>query len=229
VHLFCRRYSVPATPVVGSRFFPGAIDNYPRMPDDLRWLHAFRYFDAGSTPTTDAIERAVAFPQFHLHLGAPWTMVAERDGQVETVINGVTYRFDHVIAGTGYTGDLAARPELRDFASQILLWGDRYQPPADLRNEALAAYPYLGPGHELMEKTPGAAPLLRHLHVQNPAGFLSFGLPIGDVPSMRREIPVIVERISADLFDAEFDALRTRTLRDMPPAFPDTLYRAAVR
>ena len=42
--------------------------------------------------------------------------------------------------------------------------------------------------------------MLQHIHVQNPAGFVSFGLPIGDVPSMKRDIPVIVGRISADLF-----------------------------
>ena len=84
--------------------------------------------------------------------------------------------------------------ELRDFAGDILLWRDRYAPPADERDEVLGAHPYLGAGHELLERTPGAAPLLRHIHVQNPAGFVSFGLPIGDVPSMKRDIPAIVAK-----------------------------------
>ena len=179
---------------------PGPTTTTTRCPDADRWHQAIRYFGAGSTPTTDAIERAVRFPNFHLHLSSPWTNAAERDGQVETEIAGKTYRVDFIIAGTGYGADLAARPELRDFGGQILRWGDRYTPPAAERDEMLAAYPYLGAGHELMEKTPGAAPLLRHIHVQNPAGFLSFGLPIGDVPSMKRDIPVIVGRVSADFF-----------------------------
>ena len=86
VHLFCRREAVAATPVIGARFFPGAIDNFPQLPDATRWLHAVRFFRAGSMPTTDAIERAVKFPNFHLHLGAPWTNAVERAGQAETTI-----------------------------------------------------------------------------------------------------------------------------------------------
>ena len=229
VHLFCRRAAVAATPVIGARFFAGAIDNYHQLSDADRWLHAVRFFRAGSMPTTDAIERAVKFPNFHLHLAAPWTDAVERDGHAVTTIHGTTYRLDHVIAGTGYSADLAARPELRDFDGQILRWRDRYTPPADEQDEMLAAYPYLGAGHEFMEKTPGSAPLLRHIHVQNPSGFVSFGLPIGDVPCMKRDIPVITGRISADLFNGSLDVLRPRMVSDVPPGFTDAIYRSAVR
>jgi hypothetical protein len=171
----------------------------------------------------------VKFPNFHLHLSAPWSDAAERDGQIETAINGTTYRLDYVIAGTGYTGDLAARPELRDFDGLIMRWRDRYTPPPDEHDELLGAYPYLGAGHELIEKTPGTAPLLRHIHVQNPSGFVSLGLPIGDIPCMKREIPAVAARIGADLFDADLDALRVRMVGDVPPAFTEEIYRAAVR
>jgi hypothetical protein len=93
----------------------------------------------------------------------------------------------------------------------------------------LAAYPYLGAGHELIEKTPGTASLLMHIHVQNPSGFVSFGLPTGDIPCMKRDIPVITSRISADLFEADLTPLRQRMDSDVPPAFTDELYRSAVR
>jgi cation diffusion facilitator CzcD-associated flavoprotein CzcO len=229
VHLFARRDHVAATPVVRARGFAGAYDNYHALPDADRWHQAIRYFGAGSTPTTDAIERAVRFPNFQLHLSSPWTNAAERNGQVEAEVAGKNYRLDFVIAGTGYGADLAARPELRDFHGQILRWGDRYTPPAAERDEMLAAYPYLGAGHELMEKTPGASPLLRNIHVQNPAGFLSFGLPIGDVPSMKRDIPVIVGRVSADFFRDDLDLLRPRMVGAVPPDFTEDLYKSAVR
>ena len=228
VHLFARRDTVAAIPITRSRGFPGAYDNYHQLPDADRWHQAIRFFGAGSTPTTDAIERTVRFPNFHLHLSAPWTNASER-GQIETTINGTTYRLDFVIAGTGYSGDLASRPELSDFGGQILLWRDRYAPPHTEQDDRLGCYPYLGAGHELLEKVAGAAPLLKHVHVQNPAGFLSFGLPIGDVPSMKRDIPVIVSRISADLFLADLDALRSRMTGDVAPDFTDELYRSAVR
>lgn len=118
VHLFARRDTVAAIPITRSRGFPGAYDNYHQLPEADRWHQAIRFFGAGSTPTTDAIERTVRFPNFHLHLSAPWTNASER-GQIETTINGTTYRLDFVIAGTGYSGDLASRPELSDFGGQI--------------------------------------------------------------------------------------------------------------
>ena len=229
VHLFARRDSIAATPVTRSRGFSGAYDNYYLLPDADRWHQAIRFYRHGSTPTTDAIERTVKHTHFHLHLSAPWTNAAMAGHQVETVINGKAYQFDFVIAGTGYSPAIAERPELRDFSGQILLWRDRYTPSPEERDDQLALHPYLGAGHEFLEKTPGTAPMLRHVHVQNPSGFLSFGLPIGDVPSMKRDIPVIVSRISADLFTADLEMLRVRMTGAVRPDFTEELYRAAVR
>jgi cation diffusion facilitator CzcD-associated flavoprotein CzcO len=229
VHLFARRDTIASIPITRSRAFPGAYDNYYELPDADRWHQAIRFFRFGSTPTTDAIERTVKFPNFHLHLSAPWTNATQRNDKIETTINGATYRMDFVIAGTGYSPDLAWRPELADFAGQILLWRDHYIPSQDERDEMLGCYPYLGAGHELLEKTQGESPLLADIHVQNPAGFLSFGLPIGDIPSMKRDIPVIVGRISADLFRDDLDTLRHRMIGEVPPDFTNELYRSAVR
>ena len=229
VHLFARRDTIASIPITRSRGFPGAYDNYYQLPDADRWHQAKRYFGFGSTPTTDAIERAVKHANFHLHLSAPWTNAAQREGKIQTTINGVTYHMDFVIAGTGYSPDLASRSELADLADQILLWRDRYVPPSVEQDDMLGRYPYLGAGHEFLERTSNASPLLKHIHVQNPAGFLSFGLPIGDVPSMKRDIPVIVSRISADLFQDDLNTLRHRMTSAVPPDFTPDLYHSAVR
>lgn len=228
VHLFARRDAIAATPVIRARGFVGAYDNYHQLPDADRWHQARRFFGAGSTPTVDAVERAVKHANFHLHLSSLWTNAAANNG-VETTINGTVYRMDFVIAGTGYSPDIASRPEFGDMGRQILRWCDKYAPPPEEEDEFLGLHPYLGAGHELLEKTPGAAPLLGDIHVQNPSGFMSFGLPIGDVPSMKRDIPVIVGRISSDLMRADLDILRTRMTSEVPPDFTDALWRAAVR
>jgi FAD-dependent urate hydroxylase len=228
VHLFARRDTIAAIPITRSRGFPGAYDNFHDLPDADRWHQALRFRRAGSTPTTDAIERTVKFANFHLHLSAPWSNATAGNG-VETTIGGATYHFDFVIAGTGYSGNIAAQPELHDFGSQILLWRDRYAPTPAEQDDVLANHPYLGAGHELLEKTQGSAPFLRNIHIQNPSGFVSFGLPIGDVPSMKRDIPVIVGRISGDLFRADIDTLRQRMTGDVAADFTDALYRSAVR
>ena len=227
VHLFARRTEIAATPITRSRGYPGAYDNYHQLPDAVRWHQAIRFRRAGSTPTTDAIQRAVAFPNFHLHLGAPWHDVRVEDGQVAAA--GAADRFDFVIAGTGYQVDLGARPELVDIAPHVLLWRDRFTPPPGEEDSEFGAHPYLGSGHEYLEKTVGTAPFLRDIHVQNPAGFVSFGLPIGDVPSMKRDVPTIVARISADLFAADLPAHQRRMTGPVPPDFSETLYAAAIR
>lgn len=229
VDLFARRETIAAIPITRSRGYPGAYDNYHDLPDGVRWHQAIRFRRAGSTPTVDAIERTVRFPQFRLHLGAPWESAREEGDGLIARVRGVEHRFDFVIAGTGYFVDPSARPELADFASQILLWRDRYAPPSDEADAWLGAHPYLGAGHEYLEKTPGRAPFLRDIHVQNPAGFVSFGLPIGDVPSMKRDIPAVTARISRDLFLADLPLHEQRMRGDVRPDFPPALYEAAVQ
>jgi FAD-dependent urate hydroxylase len=228
VHLFARRPTIAAVPITRSRGYPGAYDNYHVLPDATRWEQALRFRRYGSTPTTDAIARTVAFANFHLHLGAPWDAVRVEGDRIVAQMDGAEFRCDFAIAGTGYHADLAGRPELAAFDGQVLLWRDRYTPPADAADDYLGAHPYLGAGHEYLEKVPGTAPHLRDIHVQNPAGFVSFGVPTGDIPCMKRDIPTIVASISRDLFFADFDQHARRMTGDVAPDFTEAAYASAV-
>lgn len=227
VDLFARRASLAATPISRVRGYPGAYDNYFELPDRIRWHQAIRFRRAGSTAPADAIERVLRFGNFRLHLAAPWLAAREEGGEIVADTGGGTIRCDLVIAGTGYFVDPPARPELADFAHEILLWRDRYRPPPGEEDDYLAAHPYLGAGHEYLEKTPGAAPHLADIHVHNPAGFVSFGWPEGDVPSMKRGVATIVARISRDLFLADLDRHEIRLTATVLPDFGESLYAAA--
>ncbi|MBV9824851.1 MAG: NAD(P)/FAD-dependent oxidoreductase [Alphaproteobacteria bacterium] len=224
VHLFARRATLAATPISRVRGYPGAYDNYHDLPDTMRWHQAIRYRRAGSTAPTDAIERVMRFDNFHLHLGTPWPVTGMDADEIVAEMGGETLRFDFAIAGTGYFVDPQARSELADFAGEILLWRDRFTPPPDETDAYLGAHPYLGAGQEYLEKAPGAAPFLRDIHVHNPAGFVSGGWPIGDVPSMKRGIPTVVGRISRDLFLADLATHQRRLTADVPPDFTEELY-----
>ena len=79
-----------------------------------------------------------------------------------------------------------------------------------------------------LRKYPGAASYLRDIHVQNPAGFVSFGLPIGDIPSMKRDIPTVVARISSDLLLADIQDHERRITGDVAPDFSEEIYARAV-
>jgi FAD-dependent urate hydroxylase len=228
VDLFARRPALASLPVGRVRGYPGAYDNFPELPDQVRWHQAIRFRRAGSTPPADAIERVLKFPNFRLHLAAPWLAAREEGGRIVARTADGEFDFDFAIAGTGYFVDPGIRPELADFADRILLWRDRYTPPPGEEDDYLGAHPYLGAAHEYLEKIPGAAPYLNDIHVQNPAGFVSFGVPVGDVPSMKRGLPAVVARISHDLFFADFAAHQQRLAGDVTPEFPDSLYAAAV-
>jgi cation diffusion facilitator CzcD-associated flavoprotein CzcO len=224
VHLFARRPEIAATPINRVRGYPGAYDNYPDLPDAVRWHQAIRFRRAGSTPPADAIERISRFANFHLHLASPWLSAREEAGRIVAQTENGEFRFDFAIAGTGFFVDPGSRPELADFADKILLWRDRFTPPADEEDDYLAAHPYLGVAHEYLEKAPGTAPYLKDIHVQNPAGFVSFGVPVGDVPSMKRGLPAVVARISRDLFLADLDSHAHRMTGDVAPDFGPELY-----
>jgi cation diffusion facilitator CzcD-associated flavoprotein CzcO len=138
------------------------------------------------------------------------------------------FTFDFVIAGTGFVVDATLRPELTDFADAILLWRDRFVPPPAEQDAGLGNYPYLGTGHEYLEKAPGQAPFLKNIHVFNPAAFVSFGLPVGDVPSFKRDITGVVARISRDLFLADLAAHELRINGRIEPDFDCELYASAI-
>ncbi|MEX3845694.1 NAD(P)-binding domain-containing protein [Paraburkholderia sp. BR10882] len=224
VHLFVRRALLPSLPVTRARAYPGAYDNYPALPDALRWRLALRFRRAGSTPPADAVSRATRFPNFHLHLDAVWQRATVEGTRVAARVNDATFAFDFAIAGTGYAVDLHARPELADLADHVLLWRDHYTPAPHEQDEALGAHPYLGAALEYLEKTPGTAPFLRNVHVFNPAAFVSRGLPVGDVPSMKRDIPAVIRRISEDLFLDDIEAHEARMSAVVAADFEPSLY-----
>jgi cation diffusion facilitator CzcD-associated flavoprotein CzcO len=228
VHLFARRDGLASLPVIRIRGYPGAYDNYASLPDAVRWQQAIRFRHAGSTPPPDAIARAVKFQNFHLHLASPWNSAKPVGSRLVAGTLQGEFAFDFVIAGTGYSVDLAAQPELRDFADEILFWRDRFTPPEHEQDETLARYPYLGSGHEYLEKHPGRAPHLKDIHVFNPAAFVSFGLPVGDIPSFKRDIPAVAARISRDLFLADLASHEQRINGSIAKDFTNDLYASAV-
>ncbi|PLP99350.1 FAD-dependent oxidoreductase [Cupriavidus pauculus] len=228
VSLFSRRDHIAARAVAKPRMYSGFFENYASLSDAQRWQHAVRYRRAGSTPPADAVKRATAHANFRLHLSSPWQAATLRDGAVDAHVAGRTFAFDFVIAGTGYTTDPADRAELASIAPLIARWRDRYEPLPGERDDALGVSPYLGAGLEYTEKHRGAAPWLGAIHVFNPAGYASTGVPLGDIPSMRRDIPRIVSRVSQDLFVADLELHQARALADVAPDFGSELYDHAV-
>lgn len=179
--------------------------HFYHLPDALRWRIVSRGRARGVVPE-ESINRAEAHKTFVLHLGAGWDNVTAEGDTVAVLSNGKRHEFDLVIAATGYSVDLASRPELKAAAPLTALWSDRYTPPLSEADPIRARFPYLGPGLELSERIPGTAPWLGDIHVFNFAAILSHGFHVGDISSTSVCVPRLVRAIAKDLFLSDVPA-----------------------
>jgi cation diffusion facilitator CzcD-associated flavoprotein CzcO len=239
VHLFSRRDYIDyqGTPAGASRPAPQPVDRgYANwlelayeLPDEVRW----RNFLAGdrrvASVPLDSLERAVAFKNFHIHLSTSLGDVAMAgNGKVTAKAGRRTLRFDHLVAGTGYRIDLAAQPELAQIHEHVALWRDRYEPEGGEESAAGGNHPYLGAGFELLPRAPTGAEYLRNVHCFNLAAALSFGIPVGDVPSMV-DHPRLATAIARDLYSESVDVAAHERFIELPQVAPDSSpYRPAV-
>jgi cation diffusion facilitator CzcD-associated flavoprotein CzcO len=218
VHLFCRGDDLAKVAREWPLGYPGAGNNFSALPDADRWLLGRVLRARAPGPMPETVKRATCFSNFYLHLGSRLERATERPNGCRLTVNGNTlpFDFDFVIAGTGYTIDPLSQPLLSTLAAHIAIWGDRYSPPDDMRNEAGSRYPYLGADYEFVEREPGAAPWLGNVHCFNFAAIMSFGRTVGDIASLQSGVPRLVAAISRDLFLAERDHHMTR-LTAPPP------------
>ncbi|MBI3196506.1 MAG: hypothetical protein HYZ40_03130 [Rhodospirillales bacterium] len=157
---------------------------------------------------------------FHLHTGAPWLDARRDDRSAVIATPDGEHRFDFLICGTGFDVDLGLRPELAAIAPHVRTWRDAYAPPAGQDNSRLERYPYLGPGFELQERDPGAAPWLGRIRLFNFGSTLSFGPSGSSINGMKFAVPRLVEGLTRDLFRAEADRLWQGLTAYDTPEFP---------
>jgi cation diffusion facilitator CzcD-associated flavoprotein CzcO len=213
VHLFSRRayidYQAPAatqTPPPSpaapppDRGYGNLLELSYELPDVVRWRNFLLGDRRVASVPFDSLERAVAHDNFHIHLDTSLADVAlAGNGKVRAKAGRRSMRFDHLVAATGYRIDLAAQPELARIHQNIALWGDRFKPAAGDESEAGAAHPYLGAGFEFLPRDDSAAGPLKNIHCFNLAAALSYGIPVGDVPSVV-DHPRLVTAIARDLY-----------------------------
>ncbi|MFG1298243.1 FAD-dependent oxidoreductase [Xanthobacter sp. V3C-3] len=178
----------------------GAWEHFHALPDADRWAVMRHFRRRASFPPVPAVTRATAHPNFRLHLDAALVQAeAAGAGARLTLRSGAVVDADFVVLGTGYRADARAFLPFAGFADAIARWSDRVA-TAGTEEEALAAAPYLGPGFELVETRPGAAPFLKDIHFLAFSAMTSTGRPVGDIASLRHNIPRAVSAIGRDLF-----------------------------
>lgn len=241
VHLFSRRAYIdyqgqpanvaPPTPPPApvDRGYVGLLELHYNLPDVVRWRNFLLGDRRVASVPLDSLERAVAFKNFHIHLNTSLADVAlASNGRVTAKAGRKTLRFDHLVAATGYRIDLAAQPELARIHEHIALWGDRFRPEAGEESEAGASHPYLGAALEFLPRAQTGAEYLRNIHCFNLAAALSYGIPVGDVPSTVIH-PRLVEAIARDFLVEGVDTAQNKRFIDTPLRAPNAApYERAV-
>lgn len=99
--------------------------------------------------------------------------------------------------------NFAGRGELGRFAGNIATWADRYQPPADERNERLGRFPYLADDYSFTERVPGETPWISDIHLFAIASTMSFGASGSSINAMTTAVPKLVHGLTRGLFRAD--------------------------
>jgi cation diffusion facilitator CzcD-associated flavoprotein CzcO len=191
--------------------FVGFLKHHGDLGDRDKWRFIRQIQRMGQLPPADTVRRANAHPGFRLHPGCGWTGFSHRDGRAVIHTRGGDFEADFVIVGTGFVTDLKRRPELGAIEQHICRWADRYEPPADERDEDLLRHPYLGPHFEFTEREAGAAPYLKYLFNYTFGGLLSLGLGGASISGMKYGTQRLVFGITRSLFledrEHHFDSL----------------------
>ncbi|MFT5172999.1 MAG: cation diffusion facilitator CzcD-associated flavoprotein CzcO [Gammaproteobacteria bacterium] len=206
VHMFCRRDTHRRKQVYRWCITAGFMRHFRDLDDAWRWrfMHYILNIRMGMPPET--WRRASAFANFHLHTSADWQGVTARGDKVDINVAGERFEADFIIAATGHDQNLEGRAELAPFADKVARWADRYQPPAELADERLSRYPYVGWNFELLERVPGSAPFLARIHDFTFGPTLSFGPSGCSISTLRLSAPMLVAGVTRGLFTEDVDA-----------------------
>ncbi len=181
----------------------GMLTHFAELPDETRWNVA-RHFQWHDQPPAEAgFFAATGRDGFYMHAGAPWTEVAMEGDAIRVATPRETFRFDYVIAATGYTVDLASRAELTSLAPLIARWRDRYTPHEDAAQPMLGDFPYLGSHYEFLSRTPDADAWVSRVFAYNVSAYVSMCPHSTTISGHRFCLPRVLRGVTGRLMKEE--------------------------
>jgi cation diffusion facilitator CzcD-associated flavoprotein CzcO len=217
VDMYVRRPYLPQVNKGRGSAFPGFLHGWSSLPDAERWATMVYLNDLQAPVPHETVNRTTRLSGFYIHFRTGIETASRADGKVAMKIAGQdeTRMHDFLVVGTGFNVDPRLTPELASYASNIATWYDRYQPSPDLRRRDLERFPYLGPGFELTEKTPGSDPTLGRIHLVNFGAHASHAGIASDIPGVN----IAAERVAGAIVTLLFTARRAISSRwDIPAA-----------
>ncbi len=221
VELFARRKKLPTVNPNRWIEFAGFLRHFGDLDDARKWRFMKIIFDMNQPPPQDTFDRCTRHENFSVQLDSAIERIAFEDGKILLTTPHGKKAFDFLIAGTGFTVDLAARPELARFHDKIARWSDRYRPPRGEEYPLLGDYPYLSANFQFTEKTEGSAPFLASIFSYTFAAMPSLAGSAG-ISALKFGVDRIVTGITRGLFiedaDIHLQSLRGYDEQELDPA-----------
>ena len=220
VDLFMRRSTLPMLDLAREMEHGGGLDHAHELSDATKWALSSFMSGLSQSPAEHHFLKAWTFPNFHMHLGSPWTGLTIAGEDILVATPKDTFRFDHVFAATGVAVDMARRAELAKIAAKAALWRDRFVPPADDPSPHRLAFPYLDRCYRFIEREPGTAPGLDRIYAFNALASLSMGgMSAVSISAHRFGVPRLATGITGALFAEQEDAIIPTLMNYQTPGF----------
>jgi cation diffusion facilitator CzcD-associated flavoprotein CzcO len=201
VDMFIRRDAIPMVNPFRALESSGFWRNFPDLDDPARWRFMHRLLSFPMPPPQDSVDRVMRHRNASVHYGTP---ILDASPGIRLRTPAGWFETDFLILGTGFGVDLGDRPELSVIAGHIATWSDRYD-TGD--NAEMGRHPYVGPGFELMEKTPGEMPGLRRIRMFNGGSMVSTGPISTGLNGMPFGLPRLIKHISCEFLRDQAGAL----------------------
>lgn len=204
VDLLMRRPKIPPISVIRWTDWSGFLQTYADLDDAQKWALMQQIQRNAAPPTSRAIERVEKWDNFHIHFNSP-LLEAGMDGkEVWIKTPGEVVRTDFVLLATGFMFDLKQNAAMTSFVDEIALWKDKFTPPGGVASEKYRNSPYLGRNYQFIEKTPGAAPFLKHIFCYNQSSTLSMG-PTGRVSGLKYGVKRLMTGICGSFVREDYE------------------------
>ena len=212
VDMYVRRPYLPQVNKGRGSAFPGFLHGWSSLSDAERWATMVYLNDLQAPVPHETVNRTIKQRDFHIHFRTTVEAASRADGKVAVRLAGQNgpRLHDFLIVGTGFNVDPTLIPELASYAPNIATWYDRYRPASDLRRRDLEKFPYLGPGFELTEKTPGSDPTLGQIHLVNFGAHASHAGIASDIPGVNIAAERVAGAIVTSLFREDIDHMRRK-------------------
>jgi FAD-dependent urate hydroxylase len=214
VDMFIRRQSIPMVNPFRALESSGFWGNFPDLEDAARWRFMYRLLSIPMPAPQDSVDRVMRHANVSVRYATPVldgelmsrprgqgqndTLVSKKPEYIRLRTPSGWHDADFLILGTGFAADLEARPELASIVHEIATWSDRHAPRADRIGAEMGRHPFLGPGFQLMERTPGALPALRRIRMFNGGAMVSTGPVATGLNGMPFGIPRLIRHMSCD-------------------------------